>query len=103
MTLIVSIVCPSVGIPLSFNKLSPNDWAFLTSWALSAEKIVHSFSQKVFSFFGACSALVGSDIVVATVRCCILLRLGVEVAAECEIGAHIRLWRAGCRIEVEHE
>lgn len=85
---------------MSLSNSSPNDWALRTSCALSAEKIVHSFSQKVFSFFGACSAFVGRAIV-AAVRRCVLLRSGLEVVAECVIGAHICLWRVDCRIEVE--
>jgi hypothetical protein len=50
MTFIASLTVASSGSPLAFSTLSPNSCAFLTNAALSAEKIVQSFSQKLFSF-----------------------------------------------------
>jgi hypothetical protein len=51
MTFIASLTMASSGMPLACSTLSPKACAFLTSAALSAEKMVHSFSQKLFSFF----------------------------------------------------
>jgi hypothetical protein len=70
MTCIASLTTASSGMPLDWSTLSPNVWALRTSAALSAEKIVQSFSQKLFSFFGLAGAVFGLAVKDALRHCC---------------------------------
>lgn len=100
MTFMAFMQTSSLGMLFELSTSLPNVCAFRTRCALSAEYMVQSFSQKLFSLVCLLGWLGVAVAVDAALHC--ILPKGRGVGAASRDAVHNRRWRAGGRIERLH-